>query len=233
MSAFRGYVIDEEGKQIAGWNRTFMPPTVEGLVDAILRDEVPFTSAVLYRRQHLAGLTWDRRLTLQDDFDFFCHSALKPGTVVRDTGFAYNWRRHPNSIQRRHGGNPLGFLDSAYVQEAIYRRIEKLLAETGQLTPDRRAFLAQTYYKRVRAFSRFDRVKCDEVLAHIHELDPAFQPTAQAEGSNALRTMCRVLGVSRAVRIYGRLRGLADAQAKRTGWVSFKGEREPSRVEQT
>jgi hypothetical protein len=67
------------------------------------------------------------------------------------------------------------------------------------------------------------------VLAHIHELDPAFQPAADAEASQAIRQLCRVLGVSTTVRLYGRLRGVADRKARRTGWLSFRGEREPLR----
>ena len=69
MSAFKGCLIDSEGRRMPGWERTYSSPPVETLVDSILRDEVPFCSAVLYRREHLAGMQWDSRLSLQDDFE--------------------------------------------------------------------------------------------------------------------------------------------------------------------
>ena len=228
MSGWGVCAIDAEGRTLPGSEKRHEPPLLEGLVDAILgHAKVPYTGAVLYRRRHLEGVAWDPSVSIIDDFDFFCRSALKPGKIARRTALAYWWRRHPESIQARSERNPLAFLDSSYIRERIYRRVEELLAARGELAADRQAELAQIYYNGVRAFARFDPPKAREVLDHVFELDPRFRPSPRYEASALVRAAAAVLGVRSAVSLYAVARRLSDRLAPPSGWLSFRGERQP------
>jgi glycosyltransferase involved in cell wall biosynthesis len=227
MSGWGVCEIDAEGRTLPGSEKRYEPPALECLVDAILgHGKVPYTAAVLYRRRHLEGISWDPSVALIDDFDFFCRSALKPGRIARRTSLAYWWRRHPDSIRGRSERNQLAFLDAAYVWERIYRRVEDLLVARGELRADRRAVLAQLYYNGVRAFARFDPPKARKVLDHLFELDPRFQPTPRAEGNALVRRAASLIGVRPVVWLYAAVRRLADRLIPPSGWLSFRGERE-------
>ena len=212
MSGWGWCSIDEEGNVIPGTQRMFEPPPPEELIEAILGDrKVPFTAAVLYKREYIIDMEWDSSARVRDDFDWFCRTALKRGKIMVSPGNAYWWRLHRNSISARRSSNDLSFLEIAYIMNRILYKIENLLQKEELLTDLRKEKLAHQYYSTgLRAFSRYDYQKFKDILAHIFELCPGFLPTQRSEYNKYIRLLCRLIGVKATLIVYAIIRRGTD-----------------------
>lgn len=217
MSGWGWCSIDEDGNIITDSSRTFEPPPSEDVIDAILGDrKVPFTAAVLYKRDYIKDMEWDNNAGFRDDFDWFCRTALKGGKIAVSPGIAYWWRVNPNSISMRRASNDLSFLETAYVMNKILQKVEDRLQQRTLLTDMRKEKLAHQYYTTgLRAFSRFDRKKFKAVLSHIFELSPNFQPTTYSEYNRMIRFLCRLIGVRPTLTLYSVVRCTLDKLSSR------------------
>jgi glycosyltransferase involved in cell wall biosynthesis len=222
MSGWGVCSIDASGRVIEGSRRTHEPPPPDQVIEAILgARKVPYIAAVLYRRTYVEGMEWDRAVTIIDDFDWFCRAALKGGRIAVAPGVSYWWRQNPAGIQAAQSENPWNFLESAYIRDTIYGKVEALLSARGELTTPRRAALAQLYYRGLRAFGRFDPAHYRRALAHVLELQPAFRPSVESEYNPAIRHACGVAGVRAALAAYLLVRRALDQLAPKRGRLSY------------
>jgi glycosyltransferase involved in cell wall biosynthesis len=119
---------DPQGQLIEASRRSFIPPEPQRLVESILLGEkVPYTAGVLYRRAFIAEQRWDPRLTINDDFDWFCRNALRTERIVCLDHVSYYWRLHPGSIQGSQRFNSKSFVEAVYIHNDIYRNIAATL----------------------------------------------------------------------------------------------------------
>jgi glycosyltransferase involved in cell wall biosynthesis len=208
MSGWGWFAIDQDNNIIPGTQRLFEPPPPEELIEAILGDrKVPFTAAVLYKRDYIYDMEWDSSARVRDDFDWFCRTALKGGKIIVSPGIAYWWRLHQHSISAEQSSNELSFLEIAYIMNKIFHKIENLLKEKELLTDFRKEKLAHQYYSTgLRAFSRYDYAKFKHVLAHIFELCPGFRPTPRSEYNRYIRFLSGLIGVKSALILYAVVR---------------------------
>ena len=180
------YEDDENGKR-----STVEAPRFESIVDDVLAGRAVTTSSGLYVRR--TAVRWDPALRKVDDWDYFCQSALGASRIDSIPGAAY--------IVRQHGGTRatgVGILANAREFYYILHKVERRLAEEGRLTPARKRRLAQYYYKELRVLCLNDRASFDAEVAHIRELDSAFQPRDE-ERQRVMRVLARVLGFRRAI----------------------------------
>jgi hypothetical protein len=88
---------------------------------------------------------------------------------------------------------------------------ERLFAE-GLLTDARRKRLAQYFYKELRVLSLNDRAAFNAAVAHIHALDPSFQPRGE-EQQPLMRILARILGFRNAILLHSALKRAAKGAA--------------------
>ena len=111
---------DAQGGLIEASRRSFVPPDPQRLIEAILLGEkVPYTAGVLYRRSFIAEQRWDARLTINDDFDWFCRNALRTDRIVRLNHVSYYWRLHRSSIQGSQRFNSKSFVEAVYIHNHV------------------------------------------------------------------------------------------------------------------
>lgn len=222
MSGWSWCSIDENGAMLPGSERSFEPPPPDALIEAILgARKVPFTGAVLYRKDYIRDMEWDPTVSVIDDFDWFCRTALKGGKIAVSPGNSYWWRKNELSIQGRQVNNQLNFLESAYIKYRIFGKVENLLRARQELTTERKEKLAHQYYNGLRAFGRYDYSMFRKVIAHIFELCPGFQPNPQTEYNKAIRFLCRIIGVRPALILYSIVRRGIDSIFPRRGSMQF------------
>ena len=215
-------VIDEKRLIIDVPIRIYEPPQPEQVLEAIMGlRKAPYTAAVLYRREYISDMEWDRSVAMIDDFDWFCRAALKGGKLIAIKGLSYWWRINPGSIAANQSGNPLSFFEFVYMKDRIYSKIEQILAERGQLTDECKDLLAQQYYRGLRAFGRFNFSKFRQVLTHIFELSPGFRPTTKSEYNPIIRFAFRVFGMSLSLLLYILIRRGIDIFNPRRGNFSY------------
>ena len=200
------------GRLIEASRRIFIPPDPHRLIEAILLGEkVPYTAGVLYRRSFIAEQRWDERLTINDDFDWFCRNALRTDRIVRLEQVSYYWRLHTSSIQRSQKLNPQAFVESVYIHNHIYRGIANMPSDQQKLAPSYRRLLVRQLYRDlcvVRA--RFNFARCRQTLRCISTLQPGFKPDAGLAPSRWLRLASGWLGIKRIMQLYRWLLFLPD-----------------------
>ena len=214
--------VGGDGRLIEASRRIFIPPEPRRLIEAILLGEkVPYTAGVLYRRSFIAEQRWDERLTINDDFDWFCRNALRTDRIVRLEHVSYYWRLHSSSIQGSQKLNPQAFVESVYIHNHIYRGIATTLTEQQRLTPSYRSLLARQLYRDLRVLARFNFARCRQTLRCISTLQPGFQPDAGLEPSRWMRLASGWLGIKSSLRIYRWLLFLPDQVRFRGGSIRF------------
>ena len=169
-------------------------------IDSLLAGEGVTTGAVLYRRDHLAGIQWEERAGKVDDWRFLLAACLKGGKVACRRSIAYTWRQHAGQHSRR--------TDLASGANDFYDTLDWLQVELerrSSFSGERRLRLAQYRYKQLGILARFDRVRFERELSKILELDPGFVPIDE-ESRWWMRLACRVLGLRRAVLTASRIR---------------------------
>lgn len=212
----------DTGQLLESSRRVFIPPAPERLVDAILRGEkVPYTAGVLYRRSFIAHQRWDARLTINDDFDWFCRNALRTERIVRLDHVSYYWRLHPGSIQGSQRFNPKSFVESVLIHNHIYRMIAATLKQQQRLTPVFRHLLARQLCRDLRVLSRFSPGRCWLTINCIRDLKPNFRADESLDKSSLFRLLCNSLGLKPALRLYRWFLWLPDQIRFRGGRVRF------------
>lgn len=212
----------DTGQLLESSRRVFIPPAPERLVEAILQGEkVPYTAGVLYRRRFIAHHRWDARLTINDDFDWFCRNALRTDRIVRLDHVSYYWRLHPRSIQGSQAFNSLSFVEAVYIHNHIYRQIGNTLRQQHRLNPSFRRLLAAQHYRDLRVLARFDPPRCRATLLAIQDLQPGFQPGPDLEPSRWLRAAMALLGPALALWLYRWLMVLPDRLRFRGGTIRY------------
>ena len=196
ISGWGNVQIDEKLVAIPGTERLSPPPDMLPLPDTVLMGRAAPTSAVLYRRQYIQGLWWDPGIRCPDDWHFFCQAALRYGKIATRPSPAYWLRDHAGPR-----ASIAGMLTYARGHHAVLHLIEETLASQKLLTPERKARLAQYYYKQIYVFAMQDAEAFNKAAAHILELDPIFQPVAH-ERKWYMRAISRLVGFRRAVLLY-------------------------------
>jgi glycosyltransferase involved in cell wall biosynthesis len=177
-----------------GWTAAFAAPVFEAIIDDVLAGVAIPTSAALYVRH--PEWRWDPALRKLDDWDYFCQAALRAYIIMTVEGPAYTMREHGGARMTN-----TTMLVNAREHHRILFKIEERLAETGELTRQRRRRLAQYFYKEMRVLSLHDRDAFDAAAKHIRELDPHFQPRDE-EQQQVMRALARVVGFRNAILLH-------------------------------
>lgn len=211
MTCWGDIQTDTNGDLIQTSRRCFAPPDPYRLIEAILLGEkVPYTAGVLYRRSFIAEQKWDARLTINDDFDWFCRNALRTDRIVRLDHVSYYWRLHSRSIQGSQEFNKKSFVESVYIHNHVYCGIAAKLKEQSRLTPTFRRLLSCQLYRDLRVLVRFNPERCWRCLDIIKDLQPGFQPDESMENSVLFRFLISRLGMKLTLRLYRWLQLLPD-----------------------
>lgn len=181
-------------------------PDISSAVDAVLAGKAVPTSAALYDRELAARTLWSTRLAKLQDWDFFCRAALGARLIASNPRLAYWWQDHPGPRV----STSATLATNARAHHAILDGLRATLEERGDLTPARRARLAQYYYKELSILCRFDEAAFEAGVQRIRSLDPRFSPTAE-EPRRYMRLLARMIGFKNAILLYtwsrSRLRG--------------------------
>ena len=213
---------DAQGDLIEASRRSFIPPDPHRLIEAILLGEkVPYTAGVLYRRSFIADQRWDARLTINDDFDWFCRNALRTDRIVRLNHVSYYWRLHSSSIQGSQIFNTKAFVESVYIRNHVYCGIASTLKKQHRLTPTFRRLLSRQLYSDLRVLVRFNPDRCWRSLDIINELQPMFLPDATIEKTAWFRFLTTWFGLKRTLRLYRWFQLLPDKVRFRGGNVRY------------
>jgi len=222
MSRWGDVRTDAQGDFIEASRRWFIPPEPHRLIEAILLGEkVPYTAGVLYRRSFIAEQRWDARLTINDDFDWFCRNALRTDRIVRLDHVSYYWRLHSSSIQGSQQFNSKSFVEAAYIRNHVYSGIYAALVKQIRLTSTFRRLLVRQLYSDLRILVRFNPELCWRTLDIIMDLQPRFLPDKSIERIVLLRLLTRMLGLKLTLRLYRWLQLLPDQLRFRDGRVRY------------
>ena len=213
---------DAQGYLIEASRRSFVPPDPQRLIEAILLGEkVPYTAAVHYRRSFIAEQRWDARLTINDDFDWFCRNALRTERIVRLDHVSYYWRLHSSSIQGSQRFNSKSFVEAVYIHNHIYCNMAATLKQQHRLTPTYRRLLSRQLYADLRVLARFNPERCWSSLDIINDLQPRFQPDESMENTALFRVLISWLGLKLSLHLYRWLQLLPDQLRFRGGRVRY------------
>ena len=222
MSRWGDVRTDAQGDFIEASRRWFIPPEPHRLIEAILLGEkVPYTAGVLYRRSFIAEQRWDARLTINDDFDWFCRNALRTDRIVRLENVSYYWRLHSSSLQGSQRFNSKSFVEAVYIHSHIYCDIAATLKQQQRLTPTFRRLLSRQLYSDLRVLARFNPDRCWCCLDIIYDLQPGFQPDTTMENTAWFRLLISLLGLKLSLRLYRWLQLLPDQLRFRGGKVRY------------
>jgi glycosyltransferase involved in cell wall biosynthesis len=181
-----------------GWTAEFAAPVFHDIINDVLAGVAVPTSAALYVRHR--EWRWDTDLRKLDDWDYFCQAALGAKSITTVHGSAYTMREHSGPRE-----SATTMLATAVAHHRILFKIEERLAQTGELTPERRRRLAQYFYKEMRVLSLHDRDAFDAAAIHIRELDPYFQPRDE-EQQRLMRVLARLLGFRNAILLHSAIK---------------------------
>ena len=213
---------DAQGDLIEASRRSFVPPDPQRLIEAILLGEkVPYTAGVLYRRSFIAEQRWDARLTINDDFDWFCRNALRTDRIVRLDHVSYYWRLHSASIQGSQIFNKKSFVEAVYIHNHIYSNVAATLKQQDRLTPTFCRLLSRQLYRDLRVLVRFNPERCWRSLELIKQLEPTFEPDTSIETSALFGKLTSWMGLKQALRLYRWLLLLPDQLRFRGGRVRY------------
>jgi glycosyltransferase involved in cell wall biosynthesis len=190
-------VIDEAGNRIEGSARIFKGPDMHPLPDSLLAGRAVPTSAALYRRGYIDGLTWDPAVRKLDDWDWFCGAALRYGRIVSTRGVSYWMRVHRGARVT----SSASMVVNARDHHRVLAKIEEILLARDELTVPRARRLAQYYYKELRVLCLYDRPLFDDALGRIYALDPEFAPVDE-ERQWSMRLFARAVGTRSALRLH-------------------------------
>ena len=222
MSRWGDVRTNAQGDLIEASRRSFIPPDPQRLIEAILLGEkVPYTAGVLYRRSFIAEQRWDARLTINDDFDWFCRNALRTDRIVRLDHVSYYWRLHSSSIQGSQKFNSKSFVESVYIHNHIYCSVAATLKQQHRLTTTFRRLLSRQLYRDLRVLVRFNPKRCWRSLELINQLEPRFQPDTTMESSALVRLLISLLGLKLTLRLYRLLQLIPDQLRFRGGQVRY------------
>lgn len=184
--------------------QTTVPRVGDDPVMDLLRPDNFFqVGSYLIRRRVLEQVHgFNEALWLVEDVDLLLRVAMQGGAFERAGSQTplFWYREQPGSLSRRDEGR---FIDACLRNT---RLAEAFWRDADGLTERRRRFLAGAYGQAARYLAEHDRAAFDDVVTHMHTLDPAYVPEAPA----ALRRLTRLVGYRAAERLAVRYR-----QAKR------------------
>jgi glycosyltransferase involved in cell wall biosynthesis len=194
-----GTLRDRNGEWVP--DDVHVDPRVDGdpLVSVLRADNFIATGSQLFRRSWLEAVGgYDVRHRLVEDVDMLIRLVIAGGGIRRVAADVplFWYRRRSGSLS---SSDPRAFVD-AQVRNA--RLVEEHWRRTGQLTDERRQFLADLYSGAVRRLTVEDPPGFDRMADHIEALQPAFVPSEP----DGLRRLARVVGYRRAERAAGRYR---------------------------
>ena len=203
--------VDADGRFLEATRRVRVPPAPERLIDAmVMGEELPYTAGVLYRRAYIEHERWDPRLTINDDFDWFCRNAVRGGRIIRLEHVSYYWRLHARSIQAAQLHNRRSFIESVYIHDHVYRHVMAALLESGALTPSRAGHLADRLYVGLRCLARFNGRQCRQSIACVLRLQPGYRPDPAIEPRAVIRLAIALLGLRLWLLLFALLRRPID-----------------------
>ncbi|MDC3009375.1 glycosyltransferase [Synechococcus sp. AH-736-G20] len=222
MTRWGDVCTDNQGHLIESSRRSFIPPKPERLLEAILLGEkVPYTAGVLYRRTFIADQLWDSRLTINDDFDWFCRNALRTNRIVRLDHVSYYWRLHTASIQGSQIFNSKSFVESVFIHNHIFSNIANTLRCQDRLTSSICSLLVRQLYSDLRVLVRFSPDLCWRTIKLIRTLQPGFHPDITIEKSFYLLLLSRYFGLTFSLLFYRWFLIVPDMIRFRAGRVRY------------
>lgn len=154
-------------------------------------------AALLYRTSIVNAIgAWNESLPVIQDARFLLDAALVGGKFVYVPGIGADYRVHNASLSKR---NPLAFVQDCYCNAS---QVEEIWRSKGGITLERRTALLQGYGQVARFFFEHHRVKFDEVLQKIYQLEPDYLPS----GPKGLRFLARWVGYRTAEQVALRYR---------------------------
>ncbi len=171
------------------------------LMSVLRADNFIATGSQLFRRRWLDTVGgFDGRHQLIEDVDLLIRLVIAGGRLSRvpAAGPLFWYRRRDGSLS---SGAGRAFVD-AQIRNA--RLVEDHWRRMGELTPERRQFLADLYAAAVRRLAVDDPTGFEAIADHIERLQPAFVPSEP----EAVRRLAKLVGYRRAERTAGRYRRL-------------------------
>lgn len=220
MSRWGVVPIDADGRFQRSDVKVFSPPDPSRLIEAVLSEvPIPFTSAVLYKRSFIQSELWDAHAATIDDFDWFCRMATRAPQSTSVNTISYYWRLHPNSAQSREKQAERLYDNYMSIRYDVFKKVEMQLARGGNLTPERKRLLANTYYKFMPFLAQGGSHEWRDLLDRIYELDPDFVVDAEREPDPMIRRFIRVFGLPSFLSTYGFVKRIAKRSSVSTGSI--------------
>lgn len=179
-----GWIRELPSGDMSGRRQTTVsPPVYAGNpYDAILNRFGAPISAVLYRRQFVGDVRWDKTLRHPDDWFFLVKVLLKKPNLQVRTPPVFIWRDHDGPRQ-----SATSMIDYARSRFRILDYLHDAMKHAGVLDNKRRNALANYFYRDIYIAHRYDRSHYARLVARIRELAPDFRPSAGVEPSLLMR----------------------------------------------
>jgi len=163
-----------------GWSGALSVRTPDLGSDAVARllmtENFIATGSQLFRRNWLAKVNgFDERHNLIEDVDLALRIAMQGGRFLlaesRKPLFFY--RRHPNSVSQMW---PIKFVEGCVRNARMTQNY--WLERQGTILKDQKKLLLLVYGNALRFLFVHDRVKFDDLLTHVLELEPRYRPVS-------------------------------------------------------
>jgi glycosyltransferase involved in cell wall biosynthesis len=164
--------MDENGQEIPGTRRVIRSPDITApLVDSVIHGRAVTVSGALYKRQHIADLSWDESLERLQDWDWFATVALKEGKFVKLDKISFLARKHQNPKI-----SDTSMLAYAKAHHYVLDKFMRHMKLHNLFTEQRAKRMAQYYYKQLQVFCEHDDKMFQSTLEKIYQIDPKFFP---------------------------------------------------------
>lgn len=209
---------------VSGWLRTTMgdsrlthaqagkpPPYLGNPYDAVLfsRFGAPI-SAVLYRRNAIGDIRWDKQIRHPDDWFFLIKVLLgEPRVVVRERP-AFVWRDHEGPRQ-----SSTSQINYAHARFHILDYLYQSMRQKAALTDSRKQALANYFYRDIYIAYRHDRAHYQRLLARLDEIDSRYYPSSEVEPHVIMRLCGRLLGYRRYIPLHDMIWRLVDCCSRK------------------
>ena len=183
------------------------------IADLLRAEHFVATGSQLFSRRWLDVVGgFDERHRLIEDVDLHIRLLMAGGKIrsVASERPLFWYRQRPASLSREDRG--------AFVAACVrnYRMVETFWRQREELSPSRRAGLAENFHTAARYYAEHDGATFADLVCHIETLVPAFVPSAP----RALRQLSRVIGYRSAELVAVRYRAVKRRLAAKPRTVS-------------